>query len=303
MSLEIKFASRYLLSSEDKVAPKKHQKILKKLAPNKYKDVDTGYEISFATAYNRQNAEALEDYKRALGEKPKEQKQKSTRQLQEEVTQRDTKRKDRSQKLDEIKTRKDSFALEMYDNPSDFIEKLRDPNVLQGDEKLVQKVVSLANEYGEWAEENNEETIESLLGLQEVKSRGYSLKKSEEQAKENRKKLKNGEISNLRFNDLEQRRKGRQGELETIKRHEVKQKIFSWKKDLEFPDFSSSETVQKIKEESELKSKEMRDKIDSEENQKKLEDGEISEIISKQEFNDFEKKRKKDLADASIKTV
>ena len=293
MSLEIKFASRFLLSSEDKVDPKKHKKIFKKLAPNKYTDVDTGYEISFATAYDRQNPQAMEDYKRALGEKPKEQKQKSTQQLQEQVTERETKRKDRSQRLDELKSFQDSFASDLYDNPSDFIETLRKPKSFQKGLTRIDKIVSLANEYGEWAEENNEESIKSLLGLEsqhDKESEASYLKKNEEEAKENRKKLKNGEISALRFNDLEQRRKGRLGYFETRKRHEVRQEIFSWKRSLEFPDLSSSETVKKLKEESEQKSNEMKEKLNSEE-------------ITKQEFNEFEKKRKKELADASINAV
>ena len=319
MSLEIKFASRFLLSSEDKVDPKKHKKIFKKLAPNKYTDVDTGYEISFATAYDRQNPQALKDYKRALGEKPKEQKQKSTQQLQEQATEREKKRKDRSQSLDEHKSFQDSFASDLYDNPSDFIETLRKPKSFQKGETRIDKIVSLANEYGEWAEENNEESIKSLLGLEtqhDKKSKASYLKKNEEEAKENRKKLKNGEISALRFNDLEQRRKGRLGYFETRKRHEVRQKIFSWKRSLEFPDLSSSETVKKLKEESERKSEKLKE--ESEQKSKKMEEKLNSGEITKEEFNDFEKKRKqefkqefkefekkrkKELADASINAV
>jgi len=239
--------------ASDKVSPKLHKKIMKKLAPNTYRDKDSGNDILFTTAYSRQHDKAVEDYNKEVEsfnkgkEKSENRRRKSTEQLQSEAEAREDKRVDRQKELDEIKATKDQFRLDMYDDPQRFIQ-----NLLGGSrEKAIhvqyahEVAKDLADSYDAVAKRNPDmPSLEEILGLDSSKftATDREKKENEEQAKENKRKLKDGEITKLDFTRLEQRRKAKQ----QLRKKERKKEIIralDGLKGMSFPNISDEEAM------------------------------------------------------------
>jgi hypothetical protein len=238
-----------------------HKKIMEKLAPNTYKDKDSGNDILFTTAYSRQHAKAVEDYNKELdnskeGEGESKKTRKNTKTLQSEADASTTKKKKQQDSLDEIKKTKDQFRLDLYDDPQKFI------NNLLGGER--EKAIHI-----QYAHEVAKDLAKSFDEVAKNEEQRLNRENSAE-AKKNKMKKEEGKITEDKFKELEKERKAKH--KQRIEEVETLEKVLG----LDTSKFTPTEREKK------------ENVAQADENKRKLKDGEIS----KNDFTRLEQRRK-----------
>jgi len=308
MGIYRKIAFSFLASKKEKqkVSPKIQKKIFKKLAPNRYQDKDKGTEIGFSTAYSRQHAKAVEDYNKEVGDffKQKEEnikKQKEKRSPEEMAKdikkkeesreqQRNKDEKTKEQQYDEGKATKDQFRADIHEDPKRFME-----NLIGGKrEKAIhiqyahEIAKSLADTYDERAMGLGLPPLEEVLGLDS--SKFTPTKREEEQneaeAKENKRKYKEGEITKNDFTRLEQRRNAKKQLRKKQRKKEIIRAIGEIK-GMDFPNVSNEEAMEKMG----ISEKELNSMPTPERNKKKKEIEKVRKAIKKEKYPEFASSR------------